>query len=64
MNAYSQYQQNQIMSASPEQILLMLYDGAIRFLRQAIRGMEEENLTQFHYGIEKSMAIIIEFSIP
>ena len=62
MNAYSQYQQNQIMSASSEQILLMLYDGAIRFTRQAIRGMEEENLTQFHHGIEKSMAIIIEFS--
>jgi flagellar protein FliS len=62
MNAYSQYQQNQIMSASSEQILLMLYDGAIRFIRQAIRGMEEENLTQFHYGIEKSMAIITEFS--
>jgi flagellar protein FliS len=62
MNPYNQYQQNQIMSASSEQILLMLYDGAIRFIRQAIRGMEEENLTQFHYGIEKSMAIITEFS--
>jgi len=62
MNAYSQYQQNQIFSASPEQILLMLYDGAIRFTRQAICGLEEENLTVFHHGIKKSMAIITEFS--
>jgi len=62
MTAYDQYQQNQIMTASPEQILLMLYDGAIRFTRQAIYGLEEENLSLFHQGIKKSMAIITEFS--
>lgn len=62
MNAYSQYQQNQIFSASPEQILLMLYDGAIRFTRQAMSGLEEDNLTLFHHGIKKCMAIITEFS--
>lgn len=62
MNAYSQYQQNQILSASPEQILLMLYDGAIRFTRQAMYGLDEENLSIFHHGIQKSMAIITEFS--
>ena len=62
MTAYDQYQENQIMSASPEKILLMLYDGAIRFIRQAMFGLEEENLTLFHQGIRKSMAIITEFS--
>ena len=62
MNAYSQYQENQIFSASPEQILLMLYDGAIRFTRQAIYGIEEDNIAIFHHGIKKSMAIITEFS--
>ena len=62
MTAYDQYQENQIMSASPEKILLMLYDGAIRFIRQAMFGLEEENLTLFHQEIRKSMAIITEFS--
>jgi flagellar secretion chaperone FliS len=62
MTAYDQYQENQIMSASPEKILLMLYDGAIRFTRQAMFGLEENNLTLFHQGIKKSMAIITEFS--
>jgi flagellar secretion chaperone FliS len=62
MTAYDQYQQNQILSASPEKILLMLYDGAIRFTRQAMYGLEEENLTLFHQGIKKTMAIITEFS--
>jgi flagellar secretion chaperone FliS len=62
MNAYNQYQENQILSASPEKILLMLYDGAIRFTRQAIQGIEEDNLAFLHHGIKKSMAIITEFS--
>lgn len=62
MNAYSQYKENQILTASPEQILLMLYDGAIRFTRQAMYGLEEGNLTLFHQGISKSMAIITEFA--
>jgi len=62
MNAYSQYQQNQVLSASPEQILIMLFDGAIRFTRQAIAALDEDNLTGFYHGITKSMAIITEFS--
>ena len=62
MSAYTQYQENQIISASPEKILLMLYDGAIRFTRQAIYGLEENNFSLLRHGINKSMAIITEFS--
>jgi len=62
MNPYVKYQENQILSATPEQILLMLFDGAVRFTRQAINALEEGNLTRFYHGISKSMAIITEFS--
>lgn len=64
MNTYNlnQYQQNQIYTASPEQILLMLYDGAIRFTRRAISGIEENQPEMKGSGISKTMAIIAEFS--
>ncbi len=62
MNAFNQYKQNQILTASPEQILILLYSGAIRFTRQAIYGLEEGDITLFHHGIKKSMAIITEFA--
>ena len=64
MNSYTtnQYQNNQVLTASPEQILLMLYDGAIRFTRQAIKGMAEGNMAVAHHGIKKSLAIITEFT--
>ncbi len=63
MNAYTkQYQQNQVATASPEQILLMLYDGAIRFVRRAITATENNDTVDKLQGISKCLAIIAEFS--
>ena len=57
-----QYQQNHIYTATPEQIMIMLYDGAIRFTRQAIMAEENGNQVQKLERISKTMAIIVEFS--
>jgi flagellar protein FliS len=63
MNAYmNQYQQNQIMTASQEQILIMLYDGAIRFCRQAITASEAGDVAEKLGRIAKTYAIVTEFS--
>jgi len=62
MNGYNQYQTNQISTATPEQILLMLYDGAIRFIRRAIVANEENKQADKLQGISKCMAIVAEFS--
>lgn len=63
MNAYrNQYQQNQIMTASPEQILIMLYDGAIRFCRRAMQAGDNDNIVNKLENISKAFAIITEFS--
>jgi flagellar secretion chaperone FliS len=63
MNAYmNQYQTNQIMTASQEQILIMLYDGAIRFCRQAIVASDAGNTVAKLERISKTFAIITEFS--
>jgi len=62
MNAYNQYQQNSIMTASQEQILLMLYDGAIRFTRQAIEASDAGDVVTKLGRISKAFAIITEFS--
>ncbi|MBN1958827.1 MAG: flagellar export chaperone FliS [Desulfuromonadales bacterium] len=63
MNAYvNQYQNNQILNASPEQILIMLYDGSIRFCRQAIHAMEENNRVVQAEKISRAMAIVSEFA--
>ncbi len=63
MNAYiNHYQQNQVQTASPEQILIQLYEGAIRFLKQAKQALEDgERITKLE-KVSRGMAIITELS--
>lgn len=63
MNAYmNQYHNNQIQTASPERILIMLYDGAIRFTRQAIQALDVGDKVLQAEKINRAMAIVCEFS--
>ena len=62
MNPYlKQYQQTQINTTPKEQILLMLYDGAVRFLKQAKEVFAEKNIEKIHNNIIKVQNILIEF---
>ena len=62
MNPYlKQYQQSQIQTASPEKILIMLYDGAIQFLNKALKAMEENNIQESHNNNVAAQNIIAEF---
>jgi flagellar protein FliS len=46
-----------------EEILLMLYDGAIRFIRLAKRGIEERRIACKGESLSKAIAIILEMDI-
>lgn len=62
-NAYSQYSNNKIMTASPAELTLMLYDGAIKFCNIAIVGVENHDIQKAHNNIMKVQKIIEEFQI-
>ena len=63
MNAYlNQYQNNQVLNASPEQILIQLYDGAIRFVSQAKMAFAENRSVDKAQAISKTVAIVAAFS--
>ena len=62
MNPYlKQYRQTQIDTTPKEQILLMLYDGAVRFLHQAKAGFAEKDIEKIHNNLIKVQNIITEF---
>ena len=62
MNPYlKQYKQTQIDTTPKEQILLMLYDGAVRFLHQAKAGFAEKDIEKIHNNLIKVQNIITEF---
>lgn len=60
VTAFNQYQDTQITTASPEKILLMLYDGAINFTRIAREKMEQGDVAGKAKFISKGMAIVSE----
>lgn len=59
--SYQNYQNSKIMTASPAQLTLMLYDGAIKFCNLAIMAVEEGNIQKAHDNIKKVENIIQEF---
>jgi flagellar protein FliS len=58
--AAQQYLKTRVMTATPEQLQLMLYDGAIRFCEQAKVGLEKKNLEQVFINISKAQKIVTE----
>ncbi len=57
-NPYAQYRQNSIETASSTRLVVMLYDGAIRFLSQGLAAMQAGQHAQQSVLIGKAQAII------
>ncbi|HBF37976.1 MAG TPA: flagellar export chaperone FliS [Firmicutes bacterium] len=55
------YQSNSILTSKPEELTLMLYNGLVKFLIQAQKGMEEKNIQKSHDNLIKAQNIVIEF---
>ncbi len=62
MNPYTNtYKSQQVQTASPEELLILLYEGAIRFLNVAKQSAEQNDLEKFHNNVVKAQRIIQEF---
>lgn len=59
--AYSQYNNSRILTASPAELTLMLYEGAIKFCNIAIMAVEKHDIMKAHTYIVKTERIIEEF---
>ena len=55
---YAAYANNKIMTASPAELTLMLYDGAIKFCNIAEQAVEEKDIQKAHNNIRKVQNII------
>ena len=62
-NPYQKYQQNSVMTASGQELTLMLYNGCLRFIKLAKRAMEEKQFEDKNTNLIKAQAIIQELQI-
>jgi flagellar secretion chaperone FliS len=60
---YQAYQNNAVNTASGGELTLMLYNGCIKFIKQAIRDIQDKNIEAKNKNIQKAQAIIQELMI-
>lgn len=60
--AYQKYKTTSVQSASREKLLLMLYEGAIRFTKLAIQAAEQKNIAERGMNIGRAYDIILELN--
>ncbi|MBO5259645.1 MAG: flagellar export chaperone FliS [Agathobacter sp.] len=59
-NAYAAYQNSKVLTASPAELTLMLYEGAIRFCNVAIASIDKGDVQVAHNNIMKAQRVIQE----
>lgn len=62
-NPYAQYNKSKVLTASPAELTLMLYDGAIKFGNIAVLAMEKKEIEKAHNNIMKMTRIIEELRL-
>ena len=59
-NAHQAYQTVQVTTVDRGRLLLMMYEGAIKFLKQSKAGLEANDIAKFCRFLSKAQAIIAE----
>lgn len=62
MNGIATYKTSAILTQSRSRLIVMLYEGAIKFLRLAIKKLEEKDYAGKGYYINKAQDIINELN--
>lgn len=61
INPYQAYQQNSVMTASPQELTLMLYNGCLKFIKLAKKAMTANQIQEKNTNLIKAQNIIQEF---
>ncbi|NLK44106.1 MAG: flagellar export chaperone FliS [Tissierellia bacterium] len=60
--ALNTYKQNTVLTATPEELTLMLYEGAIKFMRIAKYSIENKEMERAHSSLIRAQDIILELN--
>lgn len=63
INAAEAYKRQQILTATPEALTLMLYNGALRFMSEGRDALEKKDFEAANTALQKAQNIIIEFRV-
>ena len=61
--AYQQYKNSKVLTASPAELTLMLYDGCIKFCNMGVMAINSKDFAAANKNIQKAERIIGEFKM-
>ncbi|MCE5187421.1 MAG: flagellar export chaperone FliS [Planctomycetaceae bacterium] len=62
MNGFGAYQETAVLTQNRGRLIVMLYEGAIRFLKQALEELQRKDYAAKGIHIRKALDIIIELN--
>lgn len=62
-SGHDAYRISAVETASPEQLTLMCYDGTIRFMKRAMRALDQGDLADASYAVGRAQAIVNELNV-
>lgn len=57
---YEKYKQSSVQTSTPGQLVIMLYDGAIRFVKVGLEGISSKDHMKANVNLGKAQTIISE----
>ncbi|WP_106767242.1 flagellar export chaperone FliS [Paenibacillus faecalis] len=60
---YDKYRQSSVQTSTPAQLLLMTYDGAIRFCRGGLDGLKAQDYEKANTFLNKTQTIVSELIV-
>ncbi|GEK88791.1 flagellar protein FliS [Alkalibacterium putridalgicola] len=62
-SAAKQYKKNQIETASPKQLVILLYEGAIKYIRLGELALEQNDYSKVNKNLQKAQDIVTELMV-
>ena len=62
-SAAEAYTKQPVMTATPEALTLMLYNGCLKFIKEGVEALEEKNYEASNISLQKAQNIISEFRV-
>ncbi len=60
MGLADEYLENQVMTATPARLHLMVVDGAIRYAKLAVESLENDDIEGWHMALNRSRQFVCE----
>jgi flagellar secretion chaperone FliS len=61
-NAANEYLKAKVLTATPEQLQMMLYDGALKFAERGKLALEAKNFDQSYHSLTRAQKILLEMN--